>query len=78
MKKLDLENKKALKLKDGQRIWKQFQRFAEYEDLKDLYKKVMPELSKFEDKIEGFNFSLEQLNNIIRRFDENMSQKVDK
>jgi len=27
---------------DGQRIWKHFQRFAEYNDLKDLYNKVVP------------------------------------
>ena len=43
---------KALNLKmdkeDGTKIWKHFQRFAEYNDLKDLYNKCVPELSKFE------------------------------
>lgn len=36
---------------DGKRIWKQFQRFCEYSDLKDLYNRVIPELQKFEQKI---------------------------
>ena len=30
------------------------QRFAEYNDLKDLYNKCIPELSKFEQKIISF------------------------
>jgi hypothetical protein len=33
---------------DATRIWKHFQRFAEYSDLKDLYAKCIPELAKFE------------------------------
>jgi len=31
-----------LNKKDGQQIWRYFRRFAEYDDLKDLYKKVIP------------------------------------
>jgi len=41
----------TLTASDGQRIWKHFQRFAEYEDLKDLYQKVVPEIAKFEQKM---------------------------
>jgi hypothetical protein len=33
---------------DGVKIWKYFQRFAEYSDLKDLYNKCIPEMAKFE------------------------------
>lgn len=35
-------------VKDAQRLWRQFQRFAEYEDLRDLYKRCIPEIAKFE------------------------------
>jgi hypothetical protein len=30
------------------KIWKHFERFAEYKDLKQLHKIVIPEISKFE------------------------------
>ena len=33
---------------DIAQIWKYFERFAVYEDLKDLYSKTIPELAKFE------------------------------
>lgn len=36
---------------DGQRLWRQQLRFAEYCDFKQLYNKVIPEISKFEDKL---------------------------
>ena len=39
---------------DGKRIWRHFQRFAEYNDLKDLYNKCIPELVRFEQKIIDF------------------------
>ena len=33
------------------RIWKNFNNYAEYNDLKDLYSKTLPELRNFEDKL---------------------------
>ena len=33
---------------DGQRIWRAMQRFAEYNDLKDLYERCIPQIAKFE------------------------------
>ena len=58
LKRLGLEINKAFNeidlkvpLTDGQRIWKNFQRFAEYDDLKELYSKVLPEIGKFETKL---------------------------
>ena len=39
---------------DGQRLWKHFQRFCEYEDLKDLYGRVMPQIANFEDRLLDF------------------------
>jgi hypothetical protein len=45
---------KMLDQDDGKKIWEHFQRFAEYSDLKDLYKKCIPPLAKFEQKIIDF------------------------
>lgn len=45
------ECKKKLTKHDGTRIWRHFQRFAEYNDLKDLYSMCIPELAKFEQKL---------------------------
>ena len=51
-----LQRQLAFKLdrQDGTRLWRHFQRFAEYEDLKDLYKKCIPQLAKFEQRIMDF------------------------
>ena len=64
--------------KDGIRFWRQLQRFSEYEDLKDLYQKVIPEISKFEQRIIDFEDNMNRCNVIIRNFDENISTKCDK
>jgi len=45
---------------DGQRIWKHFQRFSEYDDLKDLYGKVIPEIAKFEEKVIQFSNEMDK------------------
>ena len=33
-------------------VWKQFQRFAEYDDLKKLHTLVVPEVAKFETMVQ--------------------------
>lgn len=55
---------------DATAIWRHFQRFAEYDDLKDLYTKCVPELAKFEQKIYNFSSDYEKQKLIIRNFDE--------
>ena len=67
-----------LALKDAQRIWRQQQRFAEYEDLRDLYKKCIPEISKFELKIMEFQKDIDKYTLVIKNFDEIILQKADK
>ena len=37
IKKMENDHSNLITRKDGQRIWRQLQRFAEYEDLKELY-----------------------------------------
>lgn len=67
-----------MNIKDGQRLWRQYQRFAEYEDLRDLYNKCIPEISKFEGKLIDIQGDIEKSNMIIRQFDENIILKADK
>lgn len=40
--------KKKVDFDEIQRIWKNFDKCAMYEDLKDLYMKTVPEIYKFE------------------------------
>lgn len=81
LKEFDSYNKllhKKLDIQDGQRIWKHFQRFAEYSDLKDLYNRCIPVIAQFEQKIIEFQNDIDQKSFIIRSFDEALSQKADK
>ena len=78
MDKMITEMQKKLSAQDGKRIWRHFQRFAEYNDLKLLYNKFMPELVKVEQKIMDFTLEVDQAKMIIRRFDETMTHKADK
>lgn len=66
IEELRRQNNDFLTKKDGVRFWRQLQRFAEYEDLKDLYKRVIPEISKFEQKIVEFEENMNNSNLIIR------------
>ena len=45
-----IENQLALKIElpSLDPIWKHFERFSLYDDLKTLYNKVIPEIAKFE------------------------------
>lgn len=63
---------------DGSRIWRHFQRFSEYEDLKELYSKCIPELARFEQRIIDFQLELDKNKLIICRFDETLTTKADK
>ena len=56
MKELNFKLNKS----DAANIWKHFDRFALYNDLKDLYGKTIPELVKFEQKIINFQAEFEQ------------------
>ena len=63
---------------EGKKMWINFQRFALYDDFKSLYGKVVPEISKFEQKI--YDYYTAHLKNqaIIRRFDTIISEKASK
>lgn len=38
-------------VEETQQVWDNFNRFAFYEDLKDLYNRTLPELSRFEERL---------------------------
>lgn len=78
MDQLIVDMQAKLTVQDGKRIWRHFQRFAEYNDLKLLYNKFMPELIKMEQKILDFTLEVDQAKLIIRRFDETMTHKAEK
>ena len=59
-------------------LWDNFARFALYEDFKDLYNKVMPEIKKFESRIIIIDKELNKNNEIIQEFDKSISQKANK
>ena len=65
-------------VEETQQIWDNFNKFAFYEDLKDLYNRTFPELARFEERLIKFNSHLEKNDIILRRFDEVISEKSSK
>ena len=48
VKKTQAHIETKLDITESKKIWEHFQRFAMYNDLKDLYSKCLPEIAKFE------------------------------
>ena len=63
---------------DVKSIWNQFDRFALYQDLKDLHGMVLPKIAEFESKIQGFTNENDKTKAIIDKFDHNIAQKANK
>lgn len=59
-------------------IWDNFKKFASYDDLRDLYQRCIPEISKFEDKLQQTKNEQAQFMNVILKFDESMLEKCSK
>ena len=64
-KKLDLK----IEYSDLRSLEKNFLRFALYDDLKNLYEKVVPEIGKFVLKLMEMNKSIENNTHILQQFD---------
>ena len=59
-------------------MWEEFKKYCKYQDMKDLYNKVIPTLSQFETKMEEMSTGYEQSMEIIRRYDEIIAEKASK
>ena len=56
--------------KEGQKLWSNFRKYAQYDELKELYRKTMPAISSFEDKLMANNDHNEKIDTMMRRMDE--------
>lgn len=67
MKMMAQDKKVSQKLtqNEGQKIWKYFERFAEYDDFKTLYQKCVPEIQKFETKLVDFDLEIKKNQEIV-------------
>lgn len=77
---IDIRSEVDLKMssKEGQKLWTNFRKYAQYDELQELYRKTMPAISSFEDKLQQNNDHNERLDKIIKRIDEVLCQKADK
>ena len=60
------------------KIWANFKKYAQYEELKDLYRRCLPAISGFEDKLKEYWTELEKAQLMMRRFDEVLCEKAEK
>eukprot|EP00347_Sterkiella_histriomuscorum_P007561 403348445 len=60
------------------KVWENFVNYCSYQDLKDLYNKVMPPLSSFESKMMEMSRDYDQSKEMIRRYDEVLLEKANK
>lgn len=70
--------RRKVDVEEGQRLWDNFERYALYEDLKELYMKTVPEIFKFEARIGEHQQDVARQNEILRRFDEVLADKASK
>lgn len=64
--------------KEGQKLWANFRKYAQYDELKDLYRKTMPAISSFEDKLKENNDHNKKIDLMMSRLDEIICLKTDK
>lgn len=73
---LRVDMDKKLSSEEGRLIWANFQKFALYDDLRELYSKFMPAISGFEDKLSHAYSELKLFSVLLRRFDEVLCDKA--
>jgi hypothetical protein len=65
-------------MSESKKIYDFFKKYAQYKDLKDLYKKTVPAISSFEDKLSEYYTEQEKMKLIMSRFDEVLVNKANK
>ena len=78
LKEIKAELKNKSNTEEVLKLWKNFQNFAEYQDLRDLYSKVIPEIQRFEDKMQEMLNEQAKTSLIVKRFDEVLIEKASK
>ena len=72
------ESDTKLSAKEGQKLWANFRKYAQYDELRELYRKTMPAISSFEDKLKENNDHNERVDMMCRRLDEVICSKADR
>lgn len=72
------ETDDKMSAKEGQKLWANFRKYAQYDELKDLYRKTMPAISQFEDKLKENNDHNDKIDIMMSRLDEIICLKSDK
>ena len=60
------------------KIWANFKKYAQYEELKDLYRRCLPAISGFEDKLKEYWTEMQKTQLMMRRLDEILCEKAEK
>ena len=63
---------------DYERLNNKFERFAPYEDLKDLYQRCLPPIKSMQEKVDGFDIDNQKLKSIVAELDQQLSLKANK
>ena len=75
---LRAETDLKLSAKEGQKLWANFRTYAKYDELRELYRKTLPAISQFEDKLKENNDFNERVEEMMRRLDEVLCSKADR
>ena len=78
LNELRQEQDAKMSSKEGQKLWANFKKYAQYDELKDLYRKTLPAISSFEDKLQANNAHNERVDAMLRRLDEIICTKSDR
>lgn len=70
----DIEKK--LSQEEGRLLWANFQKYALYDDLRELYGKCLPAIASFEDKLLEYYNEQDTVKQMLRRFDEVLCDKA--
>ena len=71
-----LDNK--MTREDGSRLWGNFSRFAVYDDLKELFNRVVPAINGFEDSLNDIADDMATYKLVVHSFDNTLSLKASK
>ena len=78
LKTYDGKLKSKCSIEEAKNIWNNFGRYSLYDDLKELYKKTVPEIKRFEERLVQFTIEMAKADSIMRRFDEILTEKASK